>query len=101
MKTFSCKTAASVTTFKQQVRNVVRFGNPDGTGTLIEPQLTDAELDVQIKDVNGVDADSTHVPNYVTVTTINYSVNAVVTTFNFNGKPLARFPYVGRYAPEE
>ena len=98
MRTFK---ASSVSTFKQQTRNVIRFGNPDGTGTLIEPQLTDAEVDVQVKDSNGIDADATHVPNYVTVSTINYSLNAVVTTFNFNGKPMARFPYVGRYAPAE
>jgi Flp pilus assembly protein TadG len=98
MKTFK---ASASSTFKQQTRNVIRFGNPDGTGTLIEPRLTDAQLDVQIKDSSGNNADASHVPNYVTVSTSNYSLNAVVTTFNFSGKPMARFPYAGRYAPAE
>lgn len=98
LKTFQC---SSIDTFKTQVKNMVMYGNPDGTGTLIEPGLTAAQLDVEVKDVNGNNADATHTPSYVTVTTVNYSVNAVVTTFNFNGKPIVRFPYLGRYAPAE
>ena len=101
LKTFYCLNSGEIDTFKTSVRNMVMYGNPDGTGTLIEPGLTAGQIDVQVKDVNGVNADSSHVPNYVTVTTINYSVNAVVTTFNFNGKPNVRFPYLGRYAPGE
>jgi hypothetical protein len=80
---------------------MVMYGNPDGTGTLIEPQLSIGQVDVQVKGSDDADASSTNVPSYVIVTTKNYSLNAVITTFNFNGKPLARFPYVGRYAPSE
>jgi Flp pilus assembly protein TadG len=101
MKTFKCSNSSKVTAWKTAVANTMRFGNPDGSGTVIEPGLTAAQVDVQIKDSDGNDADSTHMPSYVTVTTVNYTVNAVVTTFNFNNKPFARFPYVGRWAPEE
>ena len=55
----------------------------------------------QVRFMFDADASSTNVPSYVIVTTKDYSLNAVITTFNFNGKPMARFPYVGRYAPSE
>src|SRR5712672_877880 len=38
-RTFRCSDAASIAKFKTAVGNMVRFGNPDGTGTLIEPDL--------------------------------------------------------------
>jgi Flp pilus assembly protein TadG len=97
MKAFKCADAASITNYKQKVRNVVRYGNPSGTGTLIEPQLTDAQVTVNIKDVSGVDADATHTPNYVVVSTSNYTVNALFTTYNFTDKPSVRMPYLGAY----
>jgi hypothetical protein len=86
------------------VKNMVRFGNPDGSGNLIEPGLTAAQLDVQIKDKNGADADDTHVPAYVIVSTSTgtpYAVDAVFSTFTFSGKPVVRFPYIGEFAPAE
>jgi Flp pilus assembly protein TadG len=98
LKTFQ---ASQVAAWKTAVKNMVLYGNSAGTGTVLEPGLTAAQIDVEIKDPSGVDADSSHVPYYVTVSTTNYSVNAVVTTFNFNGKPMVRFPYLGRYAPGE
>jgi len=101
LKTFKCLASSEIDSFKTSVKNMVMYGNPDATGTLIEPGLTAAQIDVEVKDVSGNNADSSHVPNYVTVTTINYSVNAVITSFNFNGKPIVRFPYLGRYAPGE
>jgi hypothetical protein len=98
LKTFKC---SDIPGFKAAVQNMVMYGNPDGTGALIEPGLTASQLDVEVKDVNGNNADATHVPSYVTVSTLNYSVNAVVTSFTFNNKPIVRFPYLGRYAPGE
>jgi Flp pilus assembly protein TadG len=100
MKTFKCQGSA-ISDYKQSVRNIVRFGNADGSGALIEPQLADTELDIQIKDATGADASATRAPSYVVVTTVNYRLDAVVARFNFNGKPMARFPYVGRWAPAE
>jgi hypothetical protein len=101
LKTFQCSNASEITSFKTAVRNVIMYANAAGTGTLIEPGLTAGQVDVEIKDANGNDADATHLPAYVYVATVNYSVNAVVGSFNFNGKPYVQFPYVGRYAPAE
>ena len=97
MKAFKCVDATSISNYKQKVRNVVRFGNPSGTGTVIEPGLTDAEITVNIKTSGDVDADATHTPSYVEVSTSSYSVNALFTTYTFTGKPSVRFPYLGAY----
>ena len=99
MKAFKCSDAASITNYKQKVRNVVRFGNPTGTGSVIEPGLTDAQVTVSIKIDSGVDADSTHAPGYVVVSIASYSVNALFTTYSFDSKPSVRFPYLGAYQP--
>jgi Flp pilus assembly protein TadG len=101
MRKFRCANAASITSYKTAVNNVVRYGNPSGTGTVIEPGLTADQVSVSIKTSGGVDADATHTPSYVEVSTANYSVDAIFTTFNFNGKPVVRFPYLGVYAPSE
>jgi len=101
LKTFKCSTSSEIDSFKTAAKNMVMYGNPDGSGNLIEPGLTASQIDVEVKDSNGNNADASHIPSYVTVTTQNYSVNAVITTFNFNGKPIVRFPYLGRYAPAE
>jgi Flp pilus assembly protein TadG len=101
MRKFRSSDAAGITAYKTAVANMVRYGNPSGTGTQLEPALTAAQVSVKIKDRHGNDADSTHTPSYVEVATSGYSVNAVVTTINFNGKPYVRFPYVGVYAPAE
>ena len=105
VRTFRCSNADSITNFKANVKNMVRFGNPDGSGALIQPGLKAEQLDVQIKDRTGVvDADATHVPAYVIVSTSTatpYTVDAVFTTFTFSGKPVVRFPYIGEFAPAE
>ena len=94
---------ANYSNFKAAVKNMVMFGNPtnDGTTKLIEPGLTVDQIDVKVLGVNNADASATNVPSYVTVTTVNYQVDAVITKFTFNGKPIVRFPYLGRYAPAE
>lgn len=101
LRTYRCGSAASMTAFTTAVKNVVRFGNPSGTGTVIEPGLQDNQISVIIKDASGNDADSTHTPSYVVVNASNYTVDAVIVTFNFNGKPKVTMPYIGQYAPSE
>ncbi len=99
MRTYRCGNSSSMTAYTTAVKNVVRYGNPSGTGTVIEPGLTNSQISVAIKTSGGVTADATHTPAYVEVSTVNYSVDAVFTTFNFNGKPTVRFPYLGNYSP--
>ena len=101
MKTFACANPARIKAWKTAVRNTMRYGNPDGSGRLMEPGLEDAQIDVQIKDKNGANADDSHAPAYVTVTTANFTMKGVIATFHFNNKPMVQFPYVGRWAPSE
>jgi TadE-like protein len=101
MKTFACSSPAKIAAWKTAVKNTMRYGNPSGSGRVHEPGLTDAQIDIRIKDKDGADADESHAPAYVTVTTANFSVKGVIATFNFTGKPFVQFPYVGRWAPSE
>jgi len=48
LRTYRCGSSSSMTAFQTAVRNVVRFGNPSGTGTVIEPGLLDGEVSVGI-----------------------------------------------------
>jgi Flp pilus assembly protein TadG len=101
MRTYRCGSPASMDKYKSDVRNVVRYGSPTVTGTVLEPGLLDTQVSVSIKTSSGVDADATHTPSYVVVSTANYSVDVVFTTFNFNGKPTVQFPYLGVYSPAD
>jgi Flp pilus assembly protein TadG len=102
LKTFK-GSDANYSDFKTAVQNMVMFGNPtnDGTAKLIEPGLTPAQIDVKVLGSNNADASPTNIPSYVTVTTVGYQIDAVITKFTFSGKPIVRFPYLGRYAPAE
>jgi len=101
LRKYRCGNPASMTAYTTAIKNVVRFGNPTGTGTVIEPGLQDGGVLIGIYDVNGVAADATHTPNYVSVSATSYTVDAVVTTFTFNGKPSVTMPYLGQYAATE
>jgi len=101
MKTFPCSSPSKIAAWKAAVRNTMRYGNPEGSGRVLEPGLTDAQIDIRIRDKDGADADESHMPAYVTVTMANFSVKGVIATFNFTGKPFVQFPYVGRWAPSE
>jgi len=102
-RTFRCKTSTSITNFKTAVKNMVMYGdsNPGGSATVLEPGLTEGQIVVDLRDAGGVSiTDNTRVPAFVIVST-NYSVNALVSTVNFTGKPRLQFPYTGQWAPAE
>ena len=61
----------------------------------IAPNLKPENIQVTwIKDLNGA-------PSAVNVTIVNYSLAAVFSSFTFDHRPFAEFPYIGRYAPAE
>ena len=101
LRQFKAANASSISTYKTAVRNMVRYSTPDGSGTLIVPQLQDSNVVVNIVDQNGNAADATHAPASVNVSANSFTVYAIFTTFTFNQKPYLDFPYVGRYAPSE
>jgi len=90
----------SIARFKTAVGNMVRFGNPDGTGTVIEPGLIATQVESRSK--TKMTSMRRHpFSAYVTVSTASYTVDAVFKTFTFTGKPILRCQYVGRWASQE
>jgi Flp pilus assembly protein TadG len=102
-------------TFKTAVKNMVLYGNPNPANgaKAMEPGLKTSQIDVEIKGSDGVtDASATVQPVivYVRLGTVtaggctsdcSYTLDAVITKFALSGKPIATFPYVGRWAPAE
>ncbi len=89
--------SACVAATQDTVKNVVVYGSPTpAAGALpVVRGLSKSNVNVNFNpDTNGV-------PGSVTVSATDFSMNAVVTTFTFNGKPMATVPYVGRYSPVE
>ncbi len=95
--------AATPSTYQTAVKNVVIYGNPDGSGTGIEPGITAANVEVLLLGANGLAASAINRPVTLTVRTAAgdnaYQVNAVFTTFTFTGKPFLTIPYTGQFAP--
>ena len=79
------------------VRNLVVYGDsqpaPDAA-----PVVRDLKPEqVEVRWVLTSDG----VPEAVDVTLRHYTVDAVFRSFTFDGRPMAEFPFVGRYAPGE
>ena len=79
------------------VKNVVVYGTPTPAidASPVVRGLSKSNVNVNFN------PDASGVPGNVTVSAAAFSVDAVVTTFSFNGKPMATVPYVGRYSPVE
>src|SRR5690242_18757093 len=52
IRTFNAGNNSSITAFSTAVKNVVLYGNPDGSGTLIEPGITAANVEVLLLGTN-------------------------------------------------
>jgi hypothetical protein len=78
--------------FATAVRNMVVYGNPDGSGQPVAPGLTAANVEV-VPNMRGA------APESITVSISGLTVNAIFTSFTFNGKPSTTFPYAGTPSP--
>jgi hypothetical protein len=92
MRSYDSASSAPSAGFLAAVRNMVVYGNADGTGKPVAPGLAAANVEV-LPNMNGA------APESITVEITGYSVNAVFTSFTFNGKPSATFSYTGTPAP--
>ena len=90
-KTYDSSSATPSTTFANSVKNAVVYGNPAGGTTPIVPSLTTANVNLQVTFTSGV-------PEMMTVSIQNYTLDAFLRTFSIS-KPAASFSYVGVYAP--
>jgi Flp pilus assembly protein TadG len=78
-------------TFVAKVKNVAVYGNPAGGTNPLAPGLTPANVDVTWT------VDAVGVPLTLTVSVVNYSVNAVFQTFTWSGKPSVTVRFAGAY----
>ena len=92
LRTYDSASATPSAAFTAAVRNMAVYGNPAGGGQPLARGLAPGNI------VLAVTMDR-NVPQRVTVSITNYSVDAVFRTLTFNGKPSATFPYLGRWAP--
>lgn len=96
-RTYRSGNLADVQKGTAAIRNLVVYGDsrPAPGAAPIAPNLKPENIQVTwIKDLNGV-------PSAVDVTIVNYSLAAVFSSFTFDHRPFAEFPYIGRYAPAE
>jgi Flp pilus assembly protein TadG len=99
-RTYRAATPADLERGTQAIRNMVVYGNskPDPGAVPVTPNLK-AE-NVQVVFVPGEDGGPVTI-SAVSVTIVQYSVGAVFGVFRFDHRPVAEFPFVGRYAPTE
>jgi hypothetical protein len=71
---------------------MVVFGNAEGTGQPLSRGLKASNVQIQ-PNMNGA------APESITVQITGYTIDAVFTSFTFNGKPSTTFPYTGTAAP--
>ena len=91
LKTYDSASTTPSTAFRDSVRNAVVFGNPAGGSIPVAKSLTTSNVTLNVTFSNGV-------PNMMTVSIQNYTLDALLRTFTLN-RPSASFSYVGVYAP--
>lgn len=79
--------------FVAGVANMAATGSPEGGRTPLAPQLSPSNISVTWI------ADTTGVPQTMTVTVVNYSVNALFQSVGFSGKPSITVRYAGSFKP--
>jgi Flp pilus assembly protein TadG len=97
-RTYRAATPQDIEKVKTAVRNMAVFGNPSPAADAIPIA---AGLTTQQVQVDYVAGEQGGAPTAVDVSISNYAVRAVFGSFTFNKRPLAEFPFVGRYAPSE
>ncbi len=78
-------------TFIAKVKNVAVYGSPAGGTRPLAPGMTPANVNVTWT------VDEVGVPVTLTVSVVDYSVNAVFQTFTWSGKPSVTVRFAGSY----
>lgn len=97
-RTYRAATPGDVEKGKTAIRNMAVYGTPTPSAgdAPIAPGLTTGQIQV-----NYVAGEANAAPAAVDVWISNYTVHAAIANFTFDKRPLAEFPFVGRYAPSE
>jgi Flp pilus assembly protein TadG len=78
-------------TFVANVQRMAVYGAPGGGNHAIAPQLAPANVSVTWN------VDAKGVPLTITVSIVNYSLDALFQTFRWSGKPTVTVRFAGRY----
>lgn len=92
IRTYDSNTSTPSVAFTQAVRNMVVYGNPDGTGTALVPGLQASHVVVS-PIMSGI------APREITVALNGFVVDSLFMTWTLSSKPAATFRYRGRSAP--
>jgi Flp pilus assembly protein TadG len=92
MQSYDSASSTPSTAFATAVKNVVVYGNSAGTGDPVVSGLGSGNVQV-VANMKGA------IPASITVSITGYQIDAVFTSFTFNGKPSTTFAYTGTAAP--
>ncbi len=97
MRTFRAAGSRDIDKGKEAIRNMVVYGDSHPAPNAL-PQV--ANLKPEQVQVDWV-MDETGKPTAVSVSIVDYTVDAAFGMFRFSGKPAVEYPFVGRFAPLE
>jgi Flp pilus assembly protein TadG len=80
---------ANTSTYSTALKNMVVYGNTTAGTTPIVPGLATSNVTVTVNLAGTI-------PSDITITINNYTIDAVFTTFTFNGKPRATAVFMGQ-----
>jgi len=92
LRAYDSSTSTPSAAFSTAVRNMVVYGNAEGSGQPVTPGLTAENVEIA-PNMNGA------APESITVRINGLRVDAVFTSVTFKGKPSATFPYAGTPSP--
>jgi Flp pilus assembly protein TadG len=92
LRTYDSSTTTPSDAYLTAVKNAVVYGNQAGSGTPVVSGLATSQIGVTMTMNNGV-------PDIVTVSVTNFTIDTLITTLNLANKPSAAFRFEGRYAP--
>ena len=92
LRVYDSATSTPSAAYLTAVKGMVVYGDPAGGGQPVAPGLTTANVSVAV-------SMDRNVPKLVTVSIVNFPINAVVKTIQLNNKPKLAMPYMGRFAP--
>jgi len=92
MRAYDSAGATASAAFSAAVKNMVVYGNSEGTGQPVVSGLSVENVEI-LPNMKGA------APESITVAIRGYKVDAVFTSFTFEGKPSKTFPYTGTPEP--
>ena len=98
LKPYDSTTTTPTSGFRNAVRNMVVYGDPDPADGA-QPIVPGIQTSNVTLTVTGGGAGTLTAPTQMTVSITGFSVDAVFGTWNLNGKPNATFPYMGILTP--